>query len=123
MPRRPDHHRNAGFAAVILYTAVLIVAAGAALVGYLKLKSDGDRREAQIARLDTRLRALRENNRKLVAQVEELTSFTAVMARLPRVEGLGPVPPDMKRLLPEPQAEPPLPLPAGPALAARAPAR
>lgn len=119
MPRRSDNHRSAGFAAVVLYAAVLIIAAGAALVGYLKLKSDGDRREGQIAKLREQRRVLRENNRKLEAQVEELTSFTTVMARLPRIEGLGPVPPDMKRTLPEPRSEPPLPVPAGPVLAAR----
>lgn len=118
MPRRPENQRNTGFAAGVLYAAVLMVAAGAALVGYLKLKSDGDRREGYIARLREQRRVLREENRQLEAQVEELTSFTTVMARLPRIEGLGPVPPGMKRTLPEPQGETPLALPAGPALAA-----
>lgn len=108
MARRPANLRSPGTFAGVLYAAVLIATAGLALVGHLRLKSEGTRAEAQIARLQDQVRRQQEANRKLAAQLESLTSHTAIKLRLGELKGIGEVPPDLKVSLPEPP-EPPVP--------------
>lgn len=109
MARRPANLRSPGTCAGVLYAAVLIATAGLALVGHLRLKSEGTRAEAQIARLQEQVRRQQEAGRKLAEQLESLTSFTAIKARLGELKDFGEVPPEFKMTLPEPAA---LPAPA-----------
>ncbi len=128
MARRPANLRSPGTFAGVLYAAVLMATAGLALVGHLRLKSEGARAEAQIARLQDQRRQQQEVNRKLAAQLESLTSFTAVKARLGELKDFGEVPPEFKLTLPEPAELPaaahtvaPRPAPPGRAVLATTP--
>jgi hypothetical protein len=84
----------------------------------MTLVRDLDRQDRELGRRHQTLRALAGEKAKLDLQLEALTSFTEVQARLPKLSGFAAPPPDMKRTLPEPLVDPPVP-PAPPRLAVR----
>ncbi len=99
-----------GYAPTVTSAVLICLAAAVSLLGHVRLKAELDRLYADITKLDRQTAEARRFNRKLQSDFETLTSPAGLSARLREMHLDLTMPgDDLRIVLPEPAAEPPLP--------------
>lgn len=110
MARKNRRLESPGYASTVTSAVLVCFAVAVALLGHIRLKGELNRLDSEINRLDRRLAELRRSNNKLEMDYEVLVSPAGLSSRLREMRLNLVMPGDNARIvLPEPDAEPPLP--------------